>query len=69
MAPSTSNLEQSVVYSDIKVPTDPNKVSQSIHINAAIVTIPSLSQAEAFYKRCIDTGSVRRLGNSSTTSS
>ena len=30
MAPPTSNLEQSVIYFDIKAPTDPNKVSYVI---------------------------------------
>ena len=28
MTPPISNLEQSVIYTDIKAPTDPNKVSQ-----------------------------------------
>ena len=39
MAPPTSNLDQSVIYSDIKASTDPNKVSHIMNIKVAIVTI------------------------------
>ena len=47
MAPPTSNLDQFVIYSDIKAPADSNKVSHVMIINVAIV----LSLTEALYKR------------------
>ena len=39
MAPPILITEQSVIYSDIKASTDPNKVSNVIYINVTIVTI------------------------------
>ena len=39
MSPPTSNLDQSIIYSDNKAPTDPNKVSHVMIINVAITTI------------------------------